>query len=102
MTNSGFLLSVLAIISILTSLTVEGIKAILEERKKKYSSNVLAVIISFAITLIGSILYIIYYSVPVTAQIIVIIICLVYLSFLAATTGFDKVKQMLKQIGGDK
>lgn len=96
--NSGFLLSVLAIISALTTLTVEGIKKILDEKQVQYSSNILAIIVSFVITLVGSILYIVYFSVPVTAQVIVLIICLVFLSFLVATVGYDKIKQLLEQI----
>lgn len=96
--NSGFLLSVLAVISVLTSLSVEGIKKILDEQGKQYSSNILAIEVSTGITLIGSVMYIIYKSVPVTPQVIVTIIALVFLSFLVATVGYDKVVQALKQI----
>ena len=98
--NSGFLLSVLAVISVLTSLCVEGIKKILDEREKKYSSNILAVEVSAGITIIGSIMYIVYKSIPVTPQVVVTIIALVFLSFLCATCGYDKLKQLLQQIGG--
>ena len=98
--NSGFLLSALAVISVLTSLTVEGIKKILDEKKRKYSSNVLAVIVSLVLTIAGGFLYIIFYSIPMTPQVLVTIIALAYLSFLSATTGFDKIRQLLKQIGG--
>ena len=100
--NSGFLISVLAIISVLTSLSVEGIKKILDEQGKQYSSNILAIEVSTGITLIGSVMYIIYKSVPITPQIIVTIIALVFLSFLCATVGYDKIKQLLQQIGGRK
>ena len=96
--NSGLLLSALAIISVLTTLTVEGIKKLLDEKGKTYSSNILAVTVSFVITLIGSILYIIHFAIPVTAQVIVVIICLVFLSFLTATIGYDKVKQLFEQL----
>lgn len=96
--NSGFLLSVLAVISALTTLTVEGIKKILDEKQVQYSSNVLAIIVALILTIVGSVLYLIYFSVPVTAQVIVVIICLVFLSFLVATVGYDKVKQLLEQL----
>ena len=96
--NSGFLLSVLAGISALTTLTVEDIKKLLDEKGVSYSANILAVITSFALTLIGSILYIVYYNVLVTPQVIVVIICLIFLSFLIATVGYDKVKQLFEQI----
>ena len=96
--NSGFLISALAIISALTTLTVEGIKKLLDEKQKTYSSNVLAVIVSLVLTIIGSALYLIYFNMVVTPQIIVIIICLVFLSFLSATVGYDKIKQLLEQL----
>ena len=99
--NSGFLLCALAVISVLTSLCVEGMKKLLDEQGKKYSSNILAVCVSAGITIIGSIMYIIYNSIPVTPQNIVIIIALVFLSFLCATVGYDKVIQALKQIKGE-
>ena len=99
--NNGFLLGALTIISVLTSLCVQGIKTILDERKQKYSSNILTVEVSFGITVIGSVLYIVYNSIAVTPQTIVIIIALIFLSFLCATVGYDKVIQALKQIKGE-
>lgn len=96
--SSGFLVTALAGISALTTLTVEGIKKLLDEKGKTYSSNILAVIVAFVLTLVCSILYIVYFSVPVTAQVIVVIICLVFLSFLTATVGYDKVKQLIEQL----
>ena len=94
---SGMLISALAIISVLTSLTVEAIKKI---SKKELDGNILAVVSALVITIIGSILYIVFYTVPVTPQVIVIIIALAYLSFLSATCGYDKIKKLLEQIGG--
>lgn len=95
------LLPALAAISVLTSLTVEGLKKILDEKKIKYSANILAVIVAFAITIIGSVLYIIFYAVPVTPQVIVLIVALSLLSFIIATVGYDKLKQAIKQLGGE-
>lgn len=97
--SSGFLASAIAIISALTTLTVEGIKKILDEKQVQYSSNVLAIIVALVLTVVGSILYIVYFNIAVTAQVVVIIICLVFLSFLVATVGYDKVKQLLEQLG---
>lgn len=98
--NSNFLLSALAIIAVLTSLTTEGIKKILEERKKSYNSDILAVIVAIVVTIIGSFMYIIYNSIPITPQVIITIIALAFLSFLTATVGYDKLMQAIKQIGG--
>lgn len=98
--NSNFLLSALAIIAVLTSLTTEGIKKILDERKKSYNSDILAVIVAIVVTIIGSFMYIIYNSIPITPQVIITIIALAFLSFLTATVGYDKLMQAIKQIGG--
>ena len=94
--NGGTIISALAIISVLTSLTVEALKKLLGDRK--YSSNLLAVIVAVILTLAISIGYLVYTGTAVTAQIIVTIIALTFLSFLSATVGFDKIKQMIEQI----
>jgi hypothetical protein len=94
--SSGFLISALAIISGLTSLTVEAIKKILGD--KKYSSNLLAAIVAVILTVAVSAGYLVYFSIPLTPQIVVIIIALVFLAFLASTVGYDKVVQLFKQI----
>lgn len=94
--SSGFIISALAIISGLTSLTVEAIKKILGDRK--YSSNLLAAIVAVILTVAISAGYLIYCAIPLTPQIIVIIVALVFLSFLAATVGYDKVVQLFRQI----
>ena len=98
--NNGFLLSALACISILTSLTVEAIKKIVGD-KIKMSYNLLAAIIAVILTIAVSAGYLIYTGTAFTAQIGVVIVALMFLSFLASTVGYDKVVQMLKQIIGD-
>lgn len=96
--NNGFLLSALALISVLTSLTVEALKKLLGDKIRSY--NLLAAIVSIVLTILISIGYLIYTGTAFTAQIGVIMVALVFLSFLAATVGYDKVVQMLKQIIG--
>ncbi len=97
--NNGFLLSALALISVLTSLTVEAIKKILNEKKVEYSSNLLAVIVSTILTVALCVGYTLYFGEPFTIQKVIIMIALTFLSFLSATVSFDKVKQALQQIG---
>lgn len=60
--NNGFLLSALALISVLTSLTVEAIKKILNEKKVEYSSNLLAVIVSTILTVALCVGYALYFG----------------------------------------
>jgi len=96
--NSGFLLTALAAISVLTSLTVEALKKLLGDKIKSY--NLLAAIVSIVLTIAVSIGYLIYTGTTFTAQIGVIMAALVFLSFLSSTVGYDKVMQMIKQIIG--
>lgn len=96
--NSGFLISALAIISGLTSLTVEAIKKLLGDRK--YSSNLLAAIVAVVLTVAVSAGYMIYFDMALTPQIAVTVAALTFLSFLSATVGYDKIVQLFKQIGG--
>lgn len=97
--SNGVLLGGLAILATFTSLVVEGVKKLLDEKGVHYSSNLLAVIVSVISTLIVSILYIVYKNIPFSAQVVVIIIALMIFSFLTSTVGYDKVKQMLEQLG---
>ena len=97
--NSGFLITALAFISAMTSLTVEALKKLLGEKIKSY--NLLAAIVAIVLTILVSIGYLIYTGTAFTAQIGVIMAALVFLSFLAATVGYDKVMQMLRQIIGE-
>lgn len=89
--NIAFLVSALAVISAVIALTVEAIKKILASVKKKYNSTVLAVIVSVIISTACSAGYIVYNSIKVNAQVVVVIIAVIFLSFLCATVGYDKV-----------
>lgn len=94
----SFLTGALLATSILTNLTVEGIKKLLNGTNAKYSSNVLAVITSVIIALALSCAYIVMNDILLTAKVCVEIIVLMYLCFLTATVGYDKVVQMIGQI----
>lgn len=96
--NSGFLLIALALISAMTTLTVEALKKLLGDTIKSY--NLLAAIVAIVLTILVSVGYLIYTGTPFTAQIGVIMAALVFLSFLSSTVGYDKVMQMIKQIIG--
>lgn len=87
----SFLTTALLIVSVITNLTVEGIKKLLDGTKVKYSSNVLAAVLSVLIACAVSVIYLI-------MKIGVEIVVLMYLGFLISTVGYDKVIQMLKQI----
>ena len=97
--NGEFLITALAVISVLTSLTVQALKKLLDEKGAKYSSNVLAVIVAVVLTVACAIGYIIYFDVAVNAQVIITIVALTFFSFLGSTVGYDKVIQLIKQLG---
>ena len=94
----SFLTTALLIVSVITNLTVEGIKKLLDGTKVKYSSTVLAAVLSVLIACAVSVIYLIMTDTVFTMKIGVEIVVLMYLGFLISTVGYDKVIQMLKQI----
>ena len=94
----SFLTTALLIVSVITNLTVEGIKKLLDGTKVKYSSKVLAAVLSVLIACAVSVIYLIMTDTVFTMKIGVEIVALMYLGFLISTVGYDKVIQMLKQI----
>lgn len=94
----SFMTTGLLIVSLVTNLTVEGIKKLLEGTKVKYSSNVLAAILSVIIACAVCVVYLIMTDTVFTLKIGVEVVVLMYLGFLVSTVGYDKVVQMIKQI----
>lgn len=94
----SFLTTALLTVSLLTNLTVEGIKKLLNNTSLKYSPNLLAAVTSMAIALAVSVSYMVMTDVIFDLKIGVEIAVLMYLSFLTSTVGYDKVVQMINQI----
>ncbi len=97
-----FLTTALFVVSVATNLTVEGLKKILDMTPIKYSSNVLAAIVSMLLACAYCLAYLVMSDISFTTKIAVEMIILMYLSFLVSTVGYDKVIQMVKQIQGVK
>ena len=93
-----FMTTALLIVSLVTNLTVEGIKKLLNETTIKYSSNVLAAVVAVLMSCAVCVIYLIMNDVAFTLKVGVEIVVLMYLGFLISTVGYDKVIQMLKQI----
>lgn len=96
MTFEIFLLGLL-IVSTLTGLFTEGIKRILEERKKKYYSNALAGYVAIVLSVCVGCGYAIMINAVINAQMAVFLIALMLLSWLSAMVGYDKVIQAIMQ-----
>ena len=94
----SFILTALLIVSAITNLSVEGIKKLLDGSNVKYSSNILAAILSVVIACVVSVVHLIMTDTAFTTKIGVEIAILMYLGFLVSTVGYDKVVQTLKQI----
>ena len=94
----SFLTTALIAVSLLTNLTVEGLKKLMDERGMTYSSNLLAAITSviIAAAIFGG--YMIMNDIAFSIKIAVQIVVLMYLAFLSSTVGYDKIIQTLKQI----
>lgn len=94
----SFMTTALLGVSLLTNLTVEGVKKLLDESKKTYSSNVLAAILSMILSCGVCAVYLVMNDISLSVKIGVEVAVLMYLGFLVSTVGYDKVIQTLKQV----
>lgn len=96
MTLEVFLM-LLMVVSIFTSLVVEGIKKFVGE-KYNASSNLVAGIVAIVLGVVVGVFYCILAEIAFSTTIIIILIALVFLSWLCAMVGYDKVIQAITQI----
>ena len=95
-TLQTFLLGLL-ISSTFTSLATEAIKKILTENGKSYSANTLAGIVALVLSTALGVCYVLVNNSEFTIQIIICIVALVFMSWLCAMVGYDKVIQAISQ-----
>ena len=98
----SFMTTALLAVSLLTNLTVEGIKKLLDGTNAKYSSNILAAILSTILSGAVCAIYLIMNDIGFSVKIGVEIVVLMYLGFLVSTVGYDKVMQTFKQLQANK
>lgn len=98
MVNLQTFLTGLLITSTLTGLATEAVKNILNEYNKQYQANTLAGIVSLLLSLGIGVGYIVITSTTLTAQVVITLISLVFMSWLCAMVGYDKVVQTITQI----
>lgn len=85
----------LMISSTLTGLTTEGVKKILVEHNVKYRANTLAGIVAANLSIAIGIGYVIFTGIGFSGRIVVCIIAQVFLSWLCAMVGYDKVVEVI-------
>lgn len=94
------LLKLLLALSLITNLTTQGVKKLLEEAGKKYSANLIAVIVAAASSVVGAVIYCTLAKVAPSPAVVVCTVALIWLSFILSTSGYDKAKQLLEQLFG--
>lgn len=93
-------LLILLIVSTLTGLVTEAVKKWLQERNKNYYANALAGYVAVVMSIAVGVAYIILAQASLNAQMAVYLIALVFLSWLSAMVGYDKVVQAISQFRG--
>lgn len=97
MINIEVLMLGLLIISTLTGLVTEAVKSILVEHNVTYRANTLVGLVSLVLSVAISVGYVVITGIGFTSQIIVCVIGLVFMSWLCAMVGYDKVIQAISQ-----
>lgn len=95
-----FLLGLL-ITSTLTGLVTEAVKKLMVEHNKTYRANTLAGIISSILSAAIGVSYVILTNTPIAANVIVYLIAMIFMSWLCAMVGYDKVIQAISQFKTD-
>lgn len=91
-----FLLGLL-VVSTLTGLTTEALKNILTEHDKLYRANTLAGVVASVLSVAIGSGYILLSNIGFTTQTMVCLIALIFMSWLCAMVGYDKVIQAISQ-----
>lgn len=87
--------------SILTTLTVEGIKKMFTNGESR-KANIVAAVVAIVLAIAIGIIYALMFAVVVNVQYVAMIVALCFLSWLCAMVGYDKVVQAIHQIAGAK
>lgn len=97
MSNMQFFMTGLVVMSALVGLVTEAVKKILTDYNKSYHANTLAGIVSLVLSTVVGVCYVVMTGGVFTAQVIVGIITFVFMSWLCAMVGYDKVIQTIAQ-----
>ena len=85
----------LMIVSTFTGLVTEAVKKILKEFNVKYRANTLAGIVSAVLSIALGVGYVVISGIGFGSQTIVCIVAQVFLSWLCAMVGYDKVIEVI-------
>ena len=82
-----------------SSLLTEAVKKWYTNADKPYSSNVIALVVSVISGGLGTAVYYILKGIPWTVNNIICILLMIVAIWVASMVGYDKVKQLIEQIG---
>lgn len=102
MVSIEVLLLGLLIISTLTGLTTEAFKVIFTENNVTYQSNTLAGLVALILSIAIGVGYVVVTGVGFTTQIITCLVAEMFMSWLCAMVGYDKVIQAISQFKTSK
>lgn len=97
MNNVQIFATGLVVVSAVVGLTTEAVKKVLDEHNVKYYANTLAGIVSLVVATLAGIAYVVFTGAAFTASMIVGIVAFVFMSWLCAMVGYDKVIQTIAQ-----
>ena len=92
----------LLVTSVLTGLATEATKKVLTEHNKSYRANTLAGIVAVILSGALGAGYLAITATAFSAQVAVYLVALIFLSWLCAMVGYDKVVQAISQFKIDK
>lgn len=97
MNNLQIFMTGLVVVSALISLVTEAVKKILTEYNKTYYANTLAGVVALVMSTAVGVCYAVMTGIAFTGQVVVGIITFVFMSWLCAMVGYDKVVQTISQ-----
>lgn len=96
--NIEIALMLLLIVATMTGLVTEAVKKVLQEGNVKYKPNLLAGTVAIVLSAAVGAGYMVLTETAINAQMAVYLIALVFLSWLSAMVGYDKVVQTIAQL----
>ena len=96
--NFEIALILLLVVATMTGLVTEAVKKVLQEGNISYKPNLLAGLVAVALSVGVGAAYMVMTETTLNAQIAVYLIALVFLSWLSAMVGYDKVVQTIAQL----
>ena len=100
MTTTTFLM-ILSAFTVLSGLTTEGIKNLISD-KSNMSYNIIALIVSLVVGGVGCAIYYQLNAIPFDVNNVIYMILMGLASGLCSMVSYDKLKQCIEQISGNK